>query len=214
MAARVQAMEALVRHVGDDHSAGGVIDTDSMVAKVFCSEGAFEVCDRAVQLHGALGFLEATGVPRILRDTRVTRIFEGANDVLLLRIGAAVLGEPTREGGCQRKELHAPPSSQRQALEDLDRSLARAVNEIRERWGVGAVRRQVLLQRLARAAVCARAARACVEETHRDGPADPVVASHAARALVEEGADWIRRLEHADADEEAATQLTDHVYAR
>jgi alkylation response protein AidB-like acyl-CoA dehydrogenase len=213
MASRVHAMEALVRHVADAESAGEVIDIDSMLAKVFCSEGAFEVCDRAVQLHGALGFLESTGVPRILRDTRVTRIFEGANDVLLLRIGAALLGEPPREGPGRRRGFSAGAGAEVQQLEDLDRWLAHAVDEIRERWGVAAVRHQVLLQRLARAAMCARAARACVEQPHGDDGADRV-AAHAARTLAEEGADWLQRLELAEADEEAEATLTDHIYAR
>lgn len=63
MAARTYAMDSLVRSVGDTQAAAGAIGLDSTIAKVFCSEGAFDVCDRAVQLHGALGFLEETGVP-------------------------------------------------------------------------------------------------------------------------------------------------------
>jgi alkylation response protein AidB-like acyl-CoA dehydrogenase len=209
MASRVHAMEALVRASAQEHSAGESIDLDAMVAKVFCSEGAFQVCDRAVQLHGALGFLEATGVPRILRDTRVTRIFEGANDVLLLRIAAAVLAEPTRENLGRRMKISTLPSAQ--TLDDLDRALVRTADGIRKRWGVGAVRRQVLLQRFAHAFICARAARACLG--HAEGESG-LVARQAARTLAEEGADWLLRLDRADVDELAATELTDHLYAQ
>ncbi|MEW5738183.1 MAG: acyl-CoA dehydrogenase family protein [Myxococcota bacterium] len=65
----------------------------SLAAKVFSSEGAWRVVDGAIQLHGGLGFIEDTGLALMLRDVRVTRIFEGANDVLLSHLGA---GELTR----------------------------------------------------------------------------------------------------------------------
>ena len=80
-----------MQSVGAEHARGGSIDTLSAIAKIFSSESAFTICDRALQLHGALGFLETTGVARMLRDCRITRIFEGANDVLLVRVGAARL---------------------------------------------------------------------------------------------------------------------------
>ena len=62
---------------------------------MFCSEGAYEICDRALQLHGAMGFLEDTGVARLMRDCRVTRIFEGANDVLTIHYGTRLLADRT-----------------------------------------------------------------------------------------------------------------------
>jgi hypothetical protein len=198
MAARTHAMEAMVASVGHAHAGGASIELDSTMAKVLCSEGAFEVCDRAVQLHGALGFLEQTGVPRILRDTRITRIFEGANDVLLLRIGAAVLGEAATEG----------PDSTHQ-LRELSGALRRETADVRARLGVGAVRHQLLLQRLARAAICERAARACFE--HAGGEADGV-AVHAAGLLADEAADWLARMRRADADERTARGVTDRIY--
>ena len=211
MAARTHAMAALVRSVGDAQSAGDAIELDSTIAKVFCSEGAFEVCDRAVQLHGALGFLEETGVARILRDTRITRIFEGANDVLLLRIGAAALGEDSRIHG------HAVLGSQSrwlgaaQRIEELARSLRRETERVRERRGVGAVRHQLVLQRLARALVCTRAARASIERPVEE---DSALAGYAAETLAEEAYGWLSRLGRAEADEEADREVTDRMYAR
>lgn len=49
-------------------------------------ENAWRVCDRAIQLHGGMGFMKECGLERILRDLRIFRIFEGANDVLRLFI--------------------------------------------------------------------------------------------------------------------------------
>jgi len=65
-----------------------LLEERSSVAKVLCSEGAWEITDLAVQLHGGSGYIEETGVPLMLRDARITRIFEGANDVLLGHVGA------------------------------------------------------------------------------------------------------------------------------
>jgi alkylation response protein AidB-like acyl-CoA dehydrogenase len=90
MHARHFAMEALVHETArqqDDEA----LAVHSLAAKVFCSEGGGYVADEAVQLHGALGFIEDTGVAMVVRDVRVTRIFEGANDVLLTHLGTSEL---------------------------------------------------------------------------------------------------------------------------
>ena len=81
----------------------------------------------------------------------------------------------------------------------------------RERLGVGAVRHQLVLQRLARALVCAHAARVTMERASEE---DSAVASHAARILAAEAEGWLARLAQADADEEAAREVTDCIYAR
>lgn len=94
-AARLFGMQALVRlaaHAEDDHERLARLTTSS---KVFCSEGAWELCDLAVQLHGGSGYIEDTGVAVMLRDARVPRIFEGANDVLLTHAGLGELMKPT-----------------------------------------------------------------------------------------------------------------------
>lgn len=90
--ARTFGMAALVDEVAraDDE----VLLVRSLAAKVFASEGAWDVVDGALQLHGGLGFIEDTGLALMLRDLRVTRIFEGANDVLLSHLGASELTRP------------------------------------------------------------------------------------------------------------------------
>lgn len=81
------AAAAVVARVDED----GVPETErvarSLVAKVFSSEAAWESADLAVQLHGGAGFIEDTGVALLLRDARIPRIFEGANDVLRIHLG-------------------------------------------------------------------------------------------------------------------------------
>ncbi|KAK6043667.1 acyl-CoA dehydrogenase protein [Cooperia oncophora] len=53
-------------------------------------ENAWWVCDEAIQLHGGMGFMKDCGLERVMRDLRIFRIFEGANDVL--RVFIALTG--------------------------------------------------------------------------------------------------------------------------
>ena len=198
MAARVHAMEAYVRSVGEEHARGESIEISSAVAKVFTSESSFEVADRAIQLHGALGFLEPTGVARMLRDCRITRIFEGANDVLLVRIGTARLAV-----------RQAPLEPVGSDVDELSRRLDAAVADVRARLGLGAMRRQLVLQRLASAEIAVRVARAAILAS----PDDPLT-QHAETSLVEEGARALDALGRAERDEDAASAIAVELYER
>ncbi|TMS33817.1 hypothetical protein L596_001509 [Steinernema carpocapsae] len=60
---------------------------EAAIGKVMSSENAWTVCDNAIQLHGGMGFMKECGLERVLRDLRIFRIFEGANDVMRLFIG-------------------------------------------------------------------------------------------------------------------------------
>ncbi|KAA3678965.1 very long chain acyl-CoA dehydrogenase [Paragonimus westermani] len=59
---------------------------EAAISKVYSSEAAWYCVDEAIQLHGGAGFMKHTNLERVLRDLRVFRIFEGANDVLRLFI--------------------------------------------------------------------------------------------------------------------------------
>lgn len=210
MAARVYAMEALVQDVAAAHGARARAEVDSAIAKVFCSEGAFETCDRAVQLHGALGFLEPTGVARMLRDCRITRIFEGANDVLLVRIGAALLAAPFDASGRSVGVAGGPATRLACArLDTIARTLRAETIAWRGRLGARAIRRQVLLQALARAAICLRAAEAAITRTD-----DLSLACYAAETLADEATHYIDDLSRAEQRQSRVEALTDEVYGR
>lgn len=55
--------------------------------KIFCSEMAGRVLDRAVQIHGGRGYMREYAVERLYREVRVDRIWEGASEVLRTTIG-------------------------------------------------------------------------------------------------------------------------------
>jgi alkylation response protein AidB-like acyl-CoA dehydrogenase len=78
--------------------AGDDLHFVSLAAKIATSEAAWDAADVATQLHGAIGYMEPTGLPLVLRDARPARIFEGANEVLLCRAGLAVVMKPELAG--------------------------------------------------------------------------------------------------------------------
>ena len=56
--------------------------------------------DEAIQIHGGMGFMKSTGLERVMRDLRIFRIFEGANDILRLFVaftGLQYVGSHLRE---------------------------------------------------------------------------------------------------------------------
>jgi alkylation response protein AidB-like acyl-CoA dehydrogenase len=62
-------------------------------AKLHASRAACDAADRAVQVFGGRGFLEAFRPGRHFQDTRVARLYEGTDEILILKIAAAVLGK-------------------------------------------------------------------------------------------------------------------------
>src|SRR5688500_4021228 len=59
---------------------------EAACTKVFASELIWEAADEMVQVAGGRGFVKPYPYERLLRDSRINRIFEGANEVLRLFI--------------------------------------------------------------------------------------------------------------------------------
>jgi len=154
MGARLAAMEALVHDTAAlEDDAPGLLRR-SLAAKVFGSEGASYVVDTALQLFGGMGFIEESGMPLLLRDVRITRIFEGANDVLLTQLGVhlATAREPRRALARQADALAASIDARRE--------------ELSARHKIGLLRQTRLLNRLGRAVMWSEA----LDATVRAGP--------------------------------------------
>jgi alkylation response protein AidB-like acyl-CoA dehydrogenase len=64
---------------------------ESSMAKLFATEACGRVVDRAVQLHGGYGYSRDYAVERLYRDARVTRIYEGTNEVQRLVVARELL---------------------------------------------------------------------------------------------------------------------------
>jgi alkylation response protein AidB-like acyl-CoA dehydrogenase len=68
-------------------------DVVAAQAKLHASRAACDAADRAVQVFGGRGFLETFRPGRHFQDTRVARLYEGTDEILTLKIAAAVLGK-------------------------------------------------------------------------------------------------------------------------
>jgi alkylation response protein AidB-like acyl-CoA dehydrogenase len=64
---------------------------EASMAKLFASEKANAICDRAVQIHGGYGYVRDFAAERHLRDVRVTRIYEGTSEIQRMVIARQVL---------------------------------------------------------------------------------------------------------------------------
>jgi alkylation response protein AidB-like acyl-CoA dehydrogenase len=63
----------------------------SSMAKVFSSEAAMWTAVEAVQVHGGYGFVKEYHVERLMRDAKITQIYEGTSEVQRIVIGRAIL---------------------------------------------------------------------------------------------------------------------------
>jgi alkylation response protein AidB-like acyl-CoA dehydrogenase len=70
---------------------------EAACAKVFASEMAWRTADELVQLAGGRGYVQPWPYERYLRDARIQRIFEGANEVLRLFVGLNGVQGPAAE---------------------------------------------------------------------------------------------------------------------
>ena len=61
--------------------AGRPFSTEAAMSKVFSTEAAGRICDRALQVHGGYGYVREFAAERHVRDVRVTRIYEGTSEV-------------------------------------------------------------------------------------------------------------------------------------
>ncbi|HEY6459647.1 MAG TPA: acyl-CoA dehydrogenase family protein [Polyangiaceae bacterium] len=66
--------------------------TEVAMAKMFATEAAQHVVDRALQLHGGLGVVKGRPVERLYRSVRALRIYEGTTEIQKLIIGGALVG--------------------------------------------------------------------------------------------------------------------------
>ncbi|MCC6691058.1 MAG: acyl-CoA dehydrogenase [Bacteroidia bacterium] len=67
------------------------MDKESAMAKVFASETAMWVTTEAVQIHGGYGYVKEYHVERLMRDAKITQIYEGTSEVQRIVISRALL---------------------------------------------------------------------------------------------------------------------------
>ncbi|MFO1200320.1 MAG: acyl-CoA dehydrogenase family protein [Burkholderiaceae bacterium] len=91
MATELAAARALMYQVAAAIDAGGDPRAQAAMAKVFCSETAFRIADRAVQVHGGEGIIQGNVVEWIFRMLRMYRITTGTSEIQRNTIAKALL---------------------------------------------------------------------------------------------------------------------------
>ena len=65
-------------------------DKESAMAKVFASETAMKTTTEAVQIHGGYGFVKEYHVERLMRDAKITQIYEGTSEIQRIIISRSI----------------------------------------------------------------------------------------------------------------------------
>jgi alkylation response protein AidB-like acyl-CoA dehydrogenase len=95
-AVEIDASRLLVRRAAAMRQAGQDVNMASAMAKLYASETALRVVDRAVQIHGGYGYVKDYPVERAYRDAKLTTIGEGTSEIQRLVIARHLIGQ-TRE---------------------------------------------------------------------------------------------------------------------
>ncbi len=90
MYTKIEAVKMLVYKAAWTLDQGLNISSEAAVAKLIASEAAMSITTKAVQLHGGYGYLQEHEVERMMRDAKITEIYEGTSQVQKMIIASHV----------------------------------------------------------------------------------------------------------------------------
>ncbi len=93
MATRIEASRLLVQRAAQQKDAGRPYKKEAAMAKLYASEAAMAITNKALQIHGGYGFIKDYPVERMFRDAKLTEIGEGTSEIQRLLIAREILGE-------------------------------------------------------------------------------------------------------------------------
>jgi alkylation response protein AidB-like acyl-CoA dehydrogenase len=93
MATEIEAARLLVYRAAADKDAGRNFDQSSAMAKLYASKVAMEQTVEAVQIHGGYGYVKEYHVERLMRDAKITQIYEGTSEVQKIVISRNILAD-------------------------------------------------------------------------------------------------------------------------
>lgn len=91
MATKVKAAQLLVYRAAKAKEEGSSYSEEAAMAKLYAAETAMQVTTKAVQLHGGYGYIREYNVERMMRDAKITEIYEGTSEVQRMVISANIL---------------------------------------------------------------------------------------------------------------------------
>ncbi|MBB6444421.1 acyl-CoA dehydrogenase family protein [Bacillus benzoevorans] len=81
MATEIEALRAFTYHVANLVDQGKSVIKEAAMVKLLGSETYNRVADKAVQIHGGMGYISEYPIERYYRDARITRIYEGTSEI-------------------------------------------------------------------------------------------------------------------------------------
>jgi alkylation response protein AidB-like acyl-CoA dehydrogenase len=91
MYTEIEAARMLVMKSAWDKDQGNNYDVSSAMAKLYASKVAMEQSVEAVQIHGGNGFVKEYHVERLMRDAKITQIYEGTSEIQKIVISRSVI---------------------------------------------------------------------------------------------------------------------------
>lgn len=92
METRINASRLLVHNAANKLDNNILISKDAAMAKLFAAETAMYVTTKAVQLHGGYGYMKDYPMERMMRDAKITELYEGTSEVQKMVISRNLLG--------------------------------------------------------------------------------------------------------------------------
>ena len=93
MHTQIEAARHLVYKAAWDKDQGNSYDLSSAMAKLYASQVAMDTTIEAVQIHGGNGFVKDYHVERMMRDAKITQIYEGTSEIQKIVISRSILRE-------------------------------------------------------------------------------------------------------------------------
>jgi alkylation response protein AidB-like acyl-CoA dehydrogenase len=93
METRIEAARNLVLKAAWLKDQGKNFDKESAIAKLYASEVAMWATTEAVQIHGGYGYVKEYHVERLMRDAKITQIYEGTSEIQRLVISRSILAD-------------------------------------------------------------------------------------------------------------------------
>jgi len=91
-AARLLVYQAALKKTEAKHNPNVRYTLEAAMAKLFAAETAMWVTEKAVQIHGGMGYSKELPIERYFRDAKITEIYEGTSEIQRLVIARNVLG--------------------------------------------------------------------------------------------------------------------------
>jgi alkylation response protein AidB-like acyl-CoA dehydrogenase len=96
MKSKIDAARLLIWRAAWDKDQGNDYSLSSAIAKYYAAEMAMWVTTQAVQIHGGYGYVREYHVERMMRDAKITQIYEGTSEIQQIVIARAIAKEKIR----------------------------------------------------------------------------------------------------------------------